>query len=199
MFNRVFIVMADLSQIIEKFIKKRIDVPVDFKVEKSKYNQFFVSIYVDWSKMDKNNPNFDQSYYDLFERDGTGFIAALVSRKIQKKYFTPILRELEVSLDLKGDWYKIGYLLKNYEYIENYEPKIKEAIEGTSFPLTRFEFTGDWDDPHIRILFGNKEFKVGSSDPSLSREFTKKFEEELEINLSGILDLSSFRFAFTNN
>ena len=28
---------------------------------------------------------------------------------------------------------------------------------------------------------------------------TKKFEEELEINLSGILDLSSFRFSFTNS
>ena len=199
MFNQVFIVMTDLSQVIERFIKNRGNVPVDFKVEMSKYNQYFVSIYVDWSRMDKNNPNFDQSYYDLFGRDGTGFIAALVPRKIQTKYFTPILKEIVNLLDLKRDSWKLGYLIKNYEYIENYEPKIKEAIEGTSFPTTRFEFTGDWDEPHIRILFGNKEFKVGSSDPSLSRENTKKFEEELEINLSGILDLSSFRFAFTNN
>ena len=187
--------MQDLSKQITRAIKRDADVPVDFKIEFSKYNQYFVSIYVDWSRMDKNNPNFDQSYYDLFEPASKGFIMALVPTKVQKLYFTPVLRDLEDALDLKSrDSWKIGYLIKNYEYIENYEPKIQEAIEGTSFPTTKFEFTGDWDSPHIRILFRNKEFKVGGN----TREFMNKFEEELKINLSGILDLSSFRFSFTN-
>lgn len=195
MLNQVFIVMKDFSKQIEKTIKRVADVPVDFKVEISKYNQYFVSIYVDWARMDKNNPNFDQSYYDLFERDGKGFIMAFVPTKVQNKYFNPVFRDLEEVLDLKQrDAWKVGYLIKNYEYIENYEPKIQEAIEGTSFPTTKFEFTGDWSEPHIRLLFRNKEFKVGGD----SREYMNKFEEEFRINLSGILDLSSFRFGFTN-
>lgn len=175
--------MEDYSKIIYSFFKRRGDYPFEFNVYKVDDKRYNIVIMVDVSKMDKNGPNYDENYRKLFEYSGSGMFKTLSKSVLVDKYLTKMASEIETILGLWKNAIDFGYNYKNYEYLDNIDNLVQEAIKKTSYPEAQLEITADWDKPFIKFIFRNV----------IDHQ---KFKKELEINLSGIIDLSSYHFVF---
>jgi len=184
-------VMEDFSSELETALKSIKDIPFDFEVTKSLVG-YNITIMVDWSKMDKNSPNYDPKYRELFLPTGAGMFQRFSAKRFEK-YFTEMMHDLTDVLGFNTRMITYGYHFINYEYLEKFEPIIQEAINGTSCPDTIFEFEADWDSPEVKIIFASSNFSPLDNSTHLNY---KKFQEELKINLSGILDLSSYSLGY---
>lgn len=180
--------MADFSKLIYKLFKSWGKPPVEFKVQTNDERLYHVIIIIDASKMDKNGPNYDKSYRKMFDYSGSGVFKTLSPSNVVFDYFSPYIREIEDGLELYKNSIQFGYNFENYSYLDNFEPLIDEAIKETAYPQVLYQFNADYSHPFLKLTFYN-----------LSNVNRNEFFEQLSINLSGVIDLSSYNITYSSS
>ena len=180
--------MPNYSKIIEKvFKKKQGKCPVSFRVHTNDERQYYVIIMVDISRMDKNGPNYDENYRKLFQYSGEGMFKSLSDSNVVSEYFNPYKRDIEQGLNLWEKAIQFGYNYENYSYFDKFEVLIDEAIKGTAYPDVLFQFSTEFSRPFVNLMFYN----IMTIDKN-------KFMEQLSINLSGVIDLTSYEIFWSS-
>jgi hypothetical protein len=67
---------------------------------------------------------------------------------------------------------RLWYDFKNYNYLNKVSDDIKEAIKKTKFPQTQFRFETEFDEPSVKMRFGNF--------PVMDRYMFSEFIDELK-------------------
>lgn len=160
-----------LKNNIIKFAKKRAgrnDIEFDVKSFEG-HSDPYLLIIVDVSKTDKNSPNFDQGYYDfLTYHKKSDFL------KIGN-VLSPIISELHKYMGVK-----IGHRglfeFKNYEYLNEIEDKINQAISKSSHPDVEVEFDAEWEIPFVILKFYNVPYELYSNENKEMNDFIHEIE-----------------------
>lgn len=174
--------MSNLLKIIQdRFKVAGKNFPFEFRIEETKPNDFSFIVMVDCSRVDINSPNYDADYDNLFKKKRKEAFWFMESYNYYSDYVLKNVVGLYEALQPANFKISPAYEFKNYEYMDSFEPLIEEAIKHTSYPDVKFEFEGRYDNPRIAIRF--------IFTPYVLKE---KFLEELEINLSGVLDINAY-------
>jgi hypothetical protein len=80
---------------------------------------------------------------------------------------------------LIDDNIRLWYDFKNYNYLNKVSDDIKDAIKKTKFPQTQFRFETEFDDPNIKMRFGN--FPV--SERGVFSEFIDELKQLVDYDL----------------
>jgi len=125
----------------------------------------WVGIVVDTSKYDKNSKNYDEEYFNKIYSKPKGFFK---SRTWKLGDFVNTMKRLLLIDDNIRLWYDF----KNYNYLNKVSDDIKDAIKKTKFPQTQFRFETEFDEPSIKMRFGNF--------PAMDRNRFSEFIDELK-------------------
>jgi len=155
----------------------------EFIMEENNGDKFLVLV-VDCPKMDKNSGEFDEEYYKGLVKERPQDVQIWISdskwpilnvTKDIQKFFSVNLRE--------------GFNFKNYDYLDDIDGIIKEAVLKSSRPNVDVEFKAEWDRPKIQLVFHNFEMNVNSAN--------KIYQEELQGILGNRVDLSQYTLSTT--
>lgn len=121
----------------------------EFKIDVNSNEDIFLVLVVDCEKMDKNSGKFDQEYYDSLTRRYKSL--SNIMRFISGHYgvITNITEDIEKFFDLK---IKPWFSYKNYEYIDNIEEQIRNAVKESSQPNVEASFSGSGESPTLRLI-----------------------------------------------
>jgi len=151
---------------------------VEFDIEVH-HNEPYLMLVVDWSKMDKNSPNFDESYRKkIYKERPENYEGIWISQPLNKiiNINNEIYKFFNVEL-------KAAYKFVNYSFLEPIEKKIRKAVTESELPHLEFEFRGDANKPILDACF----YKFNSESdkkkyPNLGL-FVKDLEEILNNEL----------------
>jgi hypothetical protein len=155
----------------------------EFIIEENNGNKFLVLV-VDCPKMDKNSGEFDEEYYKGLVKEKPQNVGIWIN---DSRW--PILNVTKDIEKFFGINLQVGYSFKNYDYLNDIENIIKEAVLKSSRPEVDAEFNADWDHPKIGLVLRNFQMNVNSSN------FI--YREELQNILGDRIDLSQYRLITT--
>ena len=140
----------------------------------------WIGIVVDLSKYDKNSKNYDEEYFNKIYSKPKGFFKSKTWRL--GEFVNTMKRLLSIDSNIK-----IFFDFKNYDYTNKVSDDIKKAIKKTKFPQTQFKFEGEYDEPSIKMRFGN--FSV------MERGTFSEFLDELKQLVDYDLDVYSWVYS----
>ena len=140
----------------------------------------WIGIVVDLSKYDKNSKNYDEEYFNKIYSKPKGFFKSKTWRL--GELVNTMKRLLSIDSNIK-----IFFDFKNYDYINKVSDDIKKAIKKTKFPQTQFKFEGEYDEPSVKMRFGN--FSV------MERGTFSEFLDELKQLVDYDLDVYSWVYS----
>jgi hypothetical protein len=141
----------------------------------------WVGIVVDISRYDKNSKNYDEEYFNKIYSKPKGFFQ---SRTWKLGEFINTMKRL-LSIGDNNN-IRIWFDFKNYNYLNKVSDDIKDAIKKTKFPQTQFRFETEFDEPSIKMRFGNF--------PAMDRNRFSEFIDEL--NQLVDYDLDVYRWSY---
>jgi hypothetical protein len=154
---------------------------VDLRIEEYDGAKWIIA-YIDWSKLDKNGPNYNPEYREKItmesrRKNAMGFVFSSKTflesaHNEAKKFF---------GEDIK---YHLAFIPKNYDYIKSIEKTIQEKTKLID-PEAEIGFTNDQDRATPILRVSTKEY---NSTPN----YFKEFFDELQSELEGQIDLSSY-------
>jgi hypothetical protein len=144
----------------------------------------FLVLVVDCPKMDKNSGEFDEEYYKGLVKERPQDTQIWISDS--KWPILNVTKDIEKFFNIK---LLVGYNFKNYDYLNDIEGILKEAVLKSSRPEVDVEFNAEWDSPKIGLVFHNFEMNVHSANII--------YKEELQNMLSNRIDLSQYRLVTT--
>jgi len=150
--------MNSIEKLLINYIKKVLKVPEDVEVNISEMDKGYrdgrLTFNVDLSKIDKNSGSYDDNYATLFRKPKLKGIRAFTyawSNKIERT-----IDEFKKITGSENDmYYYIDTNLINYDYLENVDEKIKQAISRLLVLNVELEWEKDGNNPHIKLLFTN--------------------------------------------
>ena len=148
---------------------------VEFDIE-THYNEPYLTLVVDWSKMDKNNPNFDSSYRQtIYTEKPEGHQGIWFSSPLSK--IDKINTDLEKFFNIEP---RSAFKFTNYDFLKPIQEKIRGAVKKSEFPHLHFEFRGDANKPLIEACFYNFDSKRGKEKYQMLELYVKEIEEILD-------------------
>ena len=155
----------------------------EFIIEGNNEDKFLILI-VDCPKMDKNSGEFDEEYYKGLVKTRPQGLRVWINDS--KWPIVNVTKEIEKFFNIK---LRVGYNFKNYDYLDDIEEIIKDAILKSSRPKIDAEFSADWDSPKIGLVLHNFIMDVNSANIT--------YQEELQNILGNRIDLSQYRLITT--
>ena len=76
---------------------------------------------------------------------------------------------------------RIWFDFKNYNYLNKISDDIKEAIKKTKFPQTQFRFETEFDEPGIKMRFGNFPFMYRNRFSEFIDELNQLVDYDLDV------------------
>lgn len=141
--------MDKFAKLFKKYIDLNFKSPVEYSVE---HNDGKLTIWeiVDISKADLNHANYDPSYRKIFypKRPKGAHIFIVDENSRLNKIKEDLRKFFKLDIDF---W--TGFKPINYDYLDNIENKIKEAVKENDYPNIEVEFKGNL--PKIALLFSN--------------------------------------------
>ena len=122
---------------------------IDISVEEHHGHKYLIAR-VDVEKIDENNPKYDQSYAEKLVR----------KRKINQPTFITPMNALEKRLVDAGKFfgeleYKTALLPKNYEFLDDIEKKVQDAVKEISPEFDAgISWDSDYPKPVLTIYLG---------------------------------------------
>jgi hypothetical protein len=174
------------SNIPDKVILKyaqMVNPKYEFIIEEHSGDKFLVLV-VDCPKMDKNSGEFDEEYYKGLVRERPQGVQIWISDS--KSPILNVTKEIEKFFGIN---LRVGYNFKNYNYLDDIDSIIKDAVLTSSRPNVDAEFSAEWDNPKINLVFHNFEMNVHSAN--------KIYQQELQDILGDRVDLSQYILATT--
>lgn len=181
--SQLIFLTDNLKKTIINFVTKKIGRDdLKFKVQLH-HEKIYIIVVVDCLKMDKNTPQFDESYFRFMTREDEdrplginfGWESGFLD-KITKKFY-------------KGTGIKLythfGY--ENYEYTDEMRKKIQNAVNRSSCPEVQVEFSGSGERPKLTLGFYN----VPTAEMNEQSKF-QDFIEELETIMENKIDLHAY-------
>ena len=191
--------MNRLDKSIISYISNTTDFSdVDLRIEEHHGKKYLVA-YVDVEKVDPNNPKYDPVYDEkLSERNLAkqrraqaqgGFVIhnpnASLNRRLNdvKKFFGEDVN------------YEIAYLPKNYDYLDDLELVIRDAVKKINQDYD-ISFAWDSDYPSIKLTIYTGS-KTNFDEIQKKYETSKNFMEYLDGKLNGKLKVSDYRWSIS--
>jgi hypothetical protein len=140
----------------------------------------WITIVVDVSKYDKNSKNYDEEYFNKIHSVPKGFFK---SRTWKLGEFVNMMKKL-LSID---DNIKISFEFKNYNHLNKISDDIEDVIKKTKFPQTQFRFETEFDEPIIKMRFGNF--------PNMDRGLFSEFLDELKQLIDYDIDIYTWVYS----
>ena len=148
---------------------------VEFDIE-IHHNEPYLMLVVDWSKMDKNSPNFDNSYREkIYKERPEGHQGLWIVQPLSKIDRVNIEIEKFFNVQLRS-----AFKFTNYDFLDSIEKKIRSAVKKSEFPKLHFEFRGDANTPIIEACFYNFDLKKGKEKYQTLNLYVKELEEILD-------------------
>jgi hypothetical protein len=163
---------------------------LDLRVELTDDKRPYLVLTVDCMKMDKNSGKFSQSYFnfvtDAEKEKPKGFYL-----DFGRSVLTPIINDFKkfMNIDLHS-WFNY----KNYDYIDDIESRIEDAIKKSSYPEIVIGFRGSGDNPKLSLSFYNVPTEF-MNDYNKGESLHEKYIQELN-QLTG-LDLNQYAIGRT--
>ena len=142
----------------------------------------WVGIVIDVSRYDKNSKKYDEEYFNKIYSEPKGFFQ---SRTWKLGEFINTMKRL-LSIDETNN-VKRWFDFKNYNHLDKVSDDIKDAIKKTKFPQTQFRFETEFDEPIIKMRFGNF--------PNMDRVPFSEFLDELKQLVD--YDLDVYRWVYS--
>ena len=123
---------------------------IEFDIE-THHNEPYLMIVVDWSKMDRNSTNFDESYRKkIYTERPEGHEGIWISNPLSKidKINTEISKFFNIEL-------RSAFKFTNYDFLEPIQEKIRNAVKKSELPHLEFDFRGDSSKPILEACFYN--------------------------------------------
>ena len=155
----------------------------EFTMEEQSGEKYLILV-VDCPKMDKNSGEFDEEYYKGLIRTRPQGVQIWINDS--KWPILNVTKDIEKFFNVK---LFVSYSFKNYDYLDDINEIIKEAVLKSSRPEVDAEFNAEWDNPKIGLVLHNFEMNVHSANTI--------YQEELQNMLSDRIDLSQYRLITT--
>jgi len=155
----------------------------EFTMEEHNGEKYLILV-VDCPKMDKNSGEFDEEYYKGLIR--TRPQGAQIWINDSKWPILNVTKDIEKFFNVN---LLVGYSFKNYDYLDDINEIIKEAVLKSSRPEVDAEFNAEWDNPKIGLVLHNFEMNVHSANTI--------YKEELQNMLGNRIDLSQYQLITT--
>ena len=166
---------------------------LDLKVEVTDDKILYLVLTIDCMKIDKNSGKFDQSYFNFVTNANKerpkGFFLDFDSNVL-----SPVINDFKKFMNIK---IKPWFNYKNYDYIDEIETIIEDAIKNSSHPEIEIGFRGGGDNPKLSLSFYNVTSEMMNNTGNINRGngvFDTYIEELNE--LSG-LDLNQYAIGRT--
>ena len=165
---------------------------VDLRVEEHHGDKYLVA-YVDVEKIDKNSPKYDQSYREKLIRE----------RKVNQPTFIVPKSSLELRLSDAEKFfgqlkYKTGFLPKNYEFLNDIEKKVQDAVKEIN---PEFDAGMSWDSdypkPVLTIYLGGFKNHEGWFKPKYGHSGSD-FIEDIGKMIGDNTSLNQYKWSITN-
>jgi hypothetical protein len=142
----------EFKKSIIEFTKKKLGRDdLDLRVELTDDKRPYLVLTVDCMKMDKNGGQFDKSYYDFVTNAHREKPKGLFL-DFGSNVLSPVLDDFQKFMNIKIEpWFSY----KNYDYIDDIENKIEEAVKKSSHPDIEINFRGRGDNPKLSLSFYN--------------------------------------------
>jgi hypothetical protein len=165
----------------QKFGRDDLDLRVEITDDKRPY----IVLTVDCMKMDKNSGKFDQSYFNFVTNANREKPKGLFL-DFGSSIFTPIIGDFRkfMNIDLHS-WFNY----KNYDYIDDIESRIEDAVKKSSYPEIEIGFHGRGENPKLSLTFYNVPTEF-MEDNNKGEKHHEKYVQELN-QLTG-LDLNQY-------
>lgn len=171
-----------------KYANRKYNGIYDFRFEGNMDD--WLGLFVDCSKLDKNNPNYDSEYAEPLLKEKpkkTGVI--FFSRK---NVLDDIKKEVREYMDVKiPDTY---FWFKNYDYIDDIERRVQEVTKNMAEPFNQIkpEFSVDQNNPKLKLTLYNIPSKGMDNYKDTTSEYKKKFNE-----IDNTIDLDQYSISIT--
>jgi hypothetical protein len=145
----------------QKFGRDDLDLRVEITDDKRPY----IVLTVDCMKMDKNSGKFDQSYFNFVTNANREKPKGLFL-DFGSSIFTPIIDDFRkfMNIDLHS-WFNY----KNYDYIDDIESRIEDAIKKSSYPEIEIGFHGRGESPKLSLSFYNVPTEIMNNTGNINR------------------------------
>jgi hypothetical protein len=171
---------------------------LDLRVELTDDKRPYLVLTVDCMKMDKNSGEFDQSYFNFVTNAHREKPKGLFL-DFGSNVLSPVLNDFQKFMNIKIEpWFSY----KNYDYIDDIENKIEEAVKKSSHPDIEINFRGRGDDPKLSLSLYNVSAEMMNNTGNINRGNTGRGDGVFDVYIEELnqltgLDLNQYSISRT--